>query len=73
MKLNQEEYVYYVVLRGEKIESGWSFASDAEDQARDNLPFRLRLRAGVYTKRGLRDLNLDPDNDEDWFKGGEAK
>lgn len=64
-KINQRDYVAWVVVDG-KIESGWEYAEDAKEQAKDNLP---PGKGKVLGRVGLKRLGLDPDNNDDWMMG----
>lgn len=63
-KLNQKDYAFYVVAKG-KIESGWEYREDANDQAKDNLPDTWGAK--VYAKMALKKLNLNPDDNSQWL------
>ncbi len=63
-KLNQKDYAFYVVAKG-KIESGWEYREDANDQAKDNLP--PSMGAKVYSKAALKKLKLNPDDNSHWL------
>lgn len=63
-KLNQKDYAFYVVAKG-KIESGWEYREDANDQAKDNLP--PSMGAKVYAKMALKKLELNPDDNSHWL------
>jgi len=64
-KINQRDYKFWVVVDG-KIESGWEYSEDAKDQL-GNLP--PGKKGKVLAKAGLRQLGLDPDDDNAWHKG----
>jgi hypothetical protein len=67
-KINQRDYKFWVVVDG-KIESGWEFREDAKDQL-ENIPSGWYLgKAKVLAKAGLRQLGLDPDDDNAWHGG----
>lgn len=57
--INNEEYTHWVVVDG-KIVSGWWYREDAIDDQKE------RGRGRVYARRGLTNIGLDPDKDEDW-------
>jgi hypothetical protein len=79
--INNPEYTHYVVVwRGDgkrKIESGWSFREDAKDrfveivdvEAEGVGPFQ-DASAKVVSKSALRRMNLDAEEDRDWFSPG---
>jgi hypothetical protein len=61
-KINQRDYRRWVVVDG-KIESGWEYPEDAKDQL-TNLP--PGKKGKILGKPGLRQLGLDPDDDNAW-------
>ena len=73
---NQPDYHYYVVLEDEAygvhmIESGWSFKEDAEDQI-ENVRALYEPKGAtlkVFSSMGIRRKNLDPNYDDNWWKG----
>ncbi len=63
-KINQKDYIFYVVVDN-KIQSGWEYVEDAKEMLED-LPSGKKGK--VYKKVGLKKLGLNPDNNEDWEK-----
>lgn len=64
---NQPEYIAYVVVEN-KIESGWEFRDDAIDRMSDmNEEWDRQYKVRVYTKRGLKGINLNPDDNAYWL------
>jgi len=63
--MNDKEYKYYVILPDGKIESGWEYKEDAEDQ-KENLPDKFIKTAKIIKLKGLKTKNIDPDNDKNW-------
>jgi hypothetical protein len=68
--INQKDYTHYVVVEtrdGKKlIESGWSYAEDAREQKKDNLPDTFKS-SRVLTKTGAMREGLDPSDDKNWL------
>ena len=65
-KLNRPDYTLYVVYSDKyetEINSGWDNKRDAEEYA--SSP-HFGGKAKVYTRRGLTQLGLNPDDDNDW-------
>lgn len=63
--INDPEYTYYVWCQKQnKILSGWSYPEDAKDALRE-LPKELGP-CRVLSKKYLKQINLDPDNDASW-------
>lgn len=63
--INDPEYTHYIWCQKQnKILSGWSYPEDAKDALRD-LPKELGP-CRVLSKRYLKQINLDPDNDASW-------
>jgi hypothetical protein len=62
-KNNQKDYKFYVIVDG-KIESGWEYKEDAQDQAKENLP--PGKKGKVLTKTGVGRMGLNVDDDKDW-------
>ena len=63
MKYNDNDYKFYVLLDNNKIESGWEYKEDAEDQI-ENLP--PKLKGKVLTLTGIKNKSIDPDDDSNW-------
>ena len=62
---NEPGYKFYVVIGGNKIESGWEYKEDAKDQLGE-LPSEQRP-GKVFQRLGLKKLGLDPENENDWY------
>lgn len=62
------EYQWYVVIRTRadtnKIESGWEYREDANDQKREFKGSGISV--GVYSRRYLRQIGLDPVDPGSW-------
>jgi hypothetical protein len=76
-KINQKDYKFYVIITGGKdagkkavgkIESGWEFKEDAQDQVAE-IKSADRITAKVLTKQGLKNQGLNPDDNKDWVAG----
>ena len=69
-KINRKDYTHYVIVaKGgvPLIETGWSYAEDAKEQIRENLP--EGVKAKVLSKTGAKRAGLDPDNNLNWLRG----
>jgi hypothetical protein len=68
-KTNQPDYKFYVVGKNKKdenkIESGWEYKEDAQDQINELKETGI-TGVKVLQVTGLKKLGLDPDNDSDW-------
>jgi hypothetical protein len=68
---NQKDYTHYVVVLTPtgvwRIESGWSYVEDAQDQKRDNIPQIMRTNARILTKTGAKREGLNPDDEASWW------
>ncbi len=64
-KINQKGYIFYIVLDGARIHSGWEYKEDAKD-AIDELPSGMKAKAKIYQRAGLKKFGLDPDDNEVW-------
>lgn len=70
-KINQKGYKYYVLHVDEKgmshIETGWEYREDAKDFAgeREALPGHSYK---ILTKRFLKSIGIDPENNDSWTK-----
>lgn len=70
-KINQKGYKYYVLHVDEKgmshIETGWEYREDAIDFAgeREALPGHSYK---ILTKRFLKSIGIDPENNDSWTK-----
>lgn len=66
---NQKDYKFYVVGKNKKgdnkIESGWEFKEDAQDQIAELKDTGIS-GVKVLQRAGLKKLGLDPDKDSDW-------
>ena len=64
-KLNQPDYISYVVLGDRVIESGWQYPEDAEDQVGNivsNQPITVR------SIHWLRNRNINPNLNSNWLR-----
>lgn len=60
--IDQRDYKFYVVV-GNKIESGWEYREDAQDQIKENLP---PVGAKILTRKTLVSRGIDPNDDANW-------
>ena len=66
--INNPDYTFYVVNPADKkIESGWEFAEDAKDDAREAKGEGRTVK--VLSRAGLKSLGIDPNNDQHWAGG----
>lgn len=66
-KYNDKDYKYYVLDSENKIISGWEYKEDARDFQKEQQAYSGRLV--IVSKRQLKDIGIDPDNDENWGTG----
>jgi hypothetical protein len=64
---NEEDYKYYVV-RKNKIDSGWEYQEDAKDQ-QNEIKEERGESSKVLQARGVKQLGLNPDSNDDWITG----
>jgi len=67
-KYNQRDYTFYVLVNG-KIESGWEYKEDAQDQLGELPPGQ---KGKVLTKTGVQRQGLDPDDNANWLTNKQA-
>lgn len=67
-KYNQRDYKFYVLV-GDKIESGWEYKEDAQDQLGELPPGQ---KGKVLTKAGVQRQGLDPDDNASWLTNKRA-
>lgn len=66
----RKKYTHFVVVsesgREWMIDSGWEYEEDAKDAKRETNRYRF---AKVLTRRGVRQIGIDPDDGSNWTRG----
>lgn len=65
-KINQSDYKYYIVnTKTRKIQSGWEYKEDADDNLKELIEFGQKDMS-VHSKKSIKSLDIDPDDNSNW-------